>query len=63
MTHPKSKLIKSTKSDVGRIALVKIDCINKAMRFKFKLMHWTDTDQVLNRFTGLKNKSKASLSF
>ena len=47
LTHPKCRVIYPTKSDVGRICKVNVDCINKAVRLKFKLMQWTNTDQVL----------------
>ena len=54
LTHPKCRLINSTKFDVSQIVKVRIDCINKAVRLKSKLMQWTDTDQVLNWFTGFE---------
>ena len=54
---------KTSKSDVGRIVKVKIDCINKAVRLKSKLMQWTDTDQVLNWFTGLEKQTYSFFKF
>merc|ERR1712240_874092 len=63
LTHPKCRLINPTKSDVGRIVKVKIDCINKAVRLKSKLMQWTDTDQVLNWFTGLEKQTYSFFKF
>ena len=45
LTHPKCRLINPTKSDVGRIVKVRIDCINKAVRLKSKLMQWTDQNK------------------
>ena len=38
LTNPKCRLINPTKSDAGRKLKVKIDCINKAVRLKSKLM-------------------------
>ena len=63
LTHPKCRLINPTKSDVGRIVKVRIDCINKAVRLKSKLMQWTDTDQVLNWFTGLEKQTYSFFKF
>ena len=63
LTHPKCRLINTSKSDIGRICKVKIDCINKAVRLKSKLMQWTDTDQVLNWFTGLEKQTYSFFKF
>merc|ERR1712240_404487 len=63
LTHPKCRLINPTKSDVGRIVKVKIDCINKAVRLKSKLMQWTNTNQVLNWFTGLEKQTYSFFKF
>ena len=48
LTHPKCRLIRPTRSDGGRIYKVKIGCINKVVRFKFKRMQWISTAQDLN---------------
>ena len=50
-------------SDVGWILKVKIDCINKAVRLKSKFIQQTDTNQVLNWFTGLEKQKYSFLKF
>ena len=49
-------------SDVGRIVKFRIDCINKAVCLKPKLVQWTDTDQLLNWFTGLEKQTYSFLN-
>ena len=63
LTHLKCRLINTSKSDVSRIVKVKIDCINKDVRLKSKLMQWTDTDQVLNWFTSFENQTYRFFNF
>ena len=59
LTHPKCRLINPTKSKVGHTCKVKIDCINKVVSSKSKLMQWTNTDQVLSWFIGLDKETLA----
>ena len=56
-------MINPTKSDIGCICKVKIDCINKAVRLKSKLMQWTNTDQVLSWFIGLEEQKYSFFKF
>ena len=49
-------------SDLNRKFKVEIDCFNKAVRSKYKLMQWINTDQVLSWLPGLKNKRAVFLS-
>ena len=61
--EPKCRLINPTKSNVGRISKVKLDEINKAIRSKTKALQWTNTDQMLEWFSGLDNTKFSLMKF
>ena len=60
---PKCRLINPTKSNVGRIAKVKLDDINREIRSKTKLLQWTDTDQMLEWFSKLDGTKYSLMKF
>ena len=53
---PKCRLINPTKSETGRISKKIIEQINKTIRNKTKFLQWTDTQEVIDWFNGLKDK-------
>ena len=59
MSRPKTRLINPAKSDVGKVAKIKLEQINENIRRRTNLTQWKNTDSVLDWFNGLQSKSEA----
>ena len=58
-SRPKTRLINPAKSDVGRVAKIKLEEINEQIRTKTKLTQWKNTDSVIDWFNSLEQKKEA----
>lgn len=58
INQPKCRLINPAKSDIGKISKMKLQSINEAVRAETGLQQWQSTDNVLDWFDRLQNKTK-----
>lgn len=58
--NTKCRLINPMKSEIGRISKIKLQSINKDLRLQLQLNQWINTDDVLNWFGNIQQKSRQS---
>ena len=58
--NTKCRLINPMKSEIGKISKQKLQIITRSIRRKLQLNQWINTDDVLNWFDSLENKSRLS---
>ena len=57
------RLINPAKADIGRVAKIKLQEINREVRMKTQLMQWQSTQEVLKWFKELKMKGREDYKF